>query len=350
MILDDIVGIMEVDRRNLLGVARNFPEQCEEAIRIGKEFSKNLRMKKPKSVCICGMGGSAITGDILRTWLRDYDIRVFREYNLPKYVDRDSLVFISSYSGNTEETLSMFRQALRMKYNMIVIASGGKLEKECEEAKIPLVRVPGGMLPRAAFAYLFFPLLVILRKTRFIKEGADLGRMVRNLKETRDELTPDVRTKDNPAKRIAIKLRGKIPLIYGFGKFEGVALRAKAQFNENSKVHSFSDSFPELSHHTIVGWESPKDLSKRFAVIFIRDKDEDKEMRTRTEFTEDAVKNAGGSVIEIHSIYRSDLSRILSIMYTLYFASIYLGILYRKDPSKTELLTDLKYILRHGEI
>jgi glucose/mannose-6-phosphate isomerase len=348
MILEDIIGMMEIDRRNALGVVRNFPEQCEEAIRIGKEFSKNLNLKKPRSVCVCGMGGSAITGDILRTWLKDYDIRVFRGYDLPEYVDRDSLVFVSSYSGNTEETLSMFRQAFRRKLNIIGIASGGKLEKECKEESIPLIKIPGGMQPRYAIAYLLFPLLVVLKKIRFIKEGSDLGRVIKNLKETRDELTPDVKTKDNPAKRIAVRLRGKIPLIYGFGKFEAIALRAKAQFNENSKIHSFSDNFPELSHNTVEGWESPRDLSKMFAVIFIRDKDEDKETRTRIEFTEDAVKSAGGSFIEIHSVYRSDLSRILSVMYMLNFVSVYLGILYRKDPSKTELLTDLKYILRHG--
>jgi len=348
MILDDIIGMMEVDKRNTLGVARNFPEQCEEAIRIGKEFSRELKLKKPGSVCICGMGGSAIAGDILRTWLKDQDIRVFRGHDLPDYVDKDSLVFLSSYSGNTEETLGMFRKALRRKLNIVGIASGGKLEKECGEENIPLIKIPGGMQPRYAIAYLFFPLLVVLRKTRFITEGGDLGRVVKNLKETRDELTPDVRTRDNPAKRIAIKLRGKIPLIYGFGKFEAIALRAKAQFNENSKIHSFYDSFPELSHNTIEGWESPRELSKPLAAIFIRDRDEDKEMKTRIEFTEDAVKNAGGSVIKIHSIYRSDLSRILSVMYMLNFVSIYLGILYRKDPGKTELLTDLKYILRHG--
>ncbi|NIO23021.1 MAG: bifunctional phosphoglucose/phosphomannose isomerase [Candidatus Aenigmarchaeota archaeon] len=348
MILDDIVGMMEVDRRNVLGTIRNFPEQCEEAIGIGKEFSKTLKLKKPKSVCICGMGGSAIAGDILRTWLRDHDIRVFRGHDLPGYVDKDSLVLISSYSGNTEETLSLFRQAVKRKLNMIGITSGGKLEKEFREEKTPFIKIPGGMQPRYAIAYLFFPLLVVLRKIRFIREGSDLGRVVRNLKETRDELTPDVRTKDNPAKRIAIKLRRKIPLIYGFGKFEAVALRAKAQFNENSKIHSFSDNFPELSHNAIVGWESPRNLSKMLAVIFIRDREEDREMQRRIEFTEDAVRNSGGSVIEIRSIYHSDLSRILSVMYMLNFVSIYLGILHRKDPSKTELLTDLKYILRHG--
>jgi len=348
MILDDIIGMMEVDKRNALGVVRNFPEQCEEAIRIGKEFSKNLNLKKPKSVCVCGMGGSAIAGDILRTWLKDCDIRVFRGHDLPDYVDKDSLVFVSSYSGNTEETLSMLRQALRRKCNIIGIASGGKLEKEFKEEKVPFIKIPGGMQPRYAIAYLLFPLLVVLKKIRFIKEGTDLGKVIKNLKETRDELTPDVKTKDNPAKRIAVRLRGKIPLVYGFGKFESIALRAKAQFNENSKIHSFSDNFPEISHNTVEGWESPKELSKAFAVIFIRDRDEDKEMRTRIEFTEDAVKSAGVSVIEIRSVYHSDLSRILSVMYMLNFVSIYLGILYRKDPSKTELLTDLKYILRHG--
>lgn len=350
MILDDIIGMMEVDRRNMLGVARDFPEQCEEAIRIGKEFSKTLRMKKPKSVCICGVGGSAIPGDILRTWLRDHDIRVFRTYDLPKYVDKDFLVFVISYSGNTEEPLSLFKQAVKRKCEMICIASGGTLEKECKEAGTPFIKIPGGMKPRAAIAYLFFPLLMVLRKVRFLKEGIDLGRVVRNLKELRDELTPDIKTKDNTAKRIAIRLRGKIPLIYGFGKFEAIALRAKIQFNENSKIHSFSENFPELSHNTIMGWRSPKDLSKRLSVIFMRDNEEDEDMTKRIEFTEDVVKNAGGSITEIHSAYPSDLSRILSIMYTLNFASIYLGILYRKDPTDTDLLTDQKYILREGKI
>lgn len=350
MILDDIIGMMEVDRRNMLGIARNFPEQCEEAIRIGKEFSKKLNIKRPKSVCICGMGGSAIAGDILRAWLREYDIRVFRGYDVPKYVGKDSLVFVSSYSGNTEETLSMLKQAMKRKLNVIGITSGGKLEKECKEAKIPFIKIPSRLKPRFAIAYLFFPLLLVLKKTRFIKERVNLGKVIRNLKEIRHELTPDARTRENIAKRIALRLRWKIPLIYGFGKFEGVALRAKTQFNENSKVHSFAAMLPEVNHNGIVGWEAPRELNKRLCVIFIRDKEESDEMRKRIEFTEDAVKNAGGSIIEVHSIFRSDLSRILSVMYTLDFASVYLGILHRKDPSETELITDLKYILREREI
>jgi glucose/mannose-6-phosphate isomerase len=350
MILDDIVGMMEVDRRNMLGVARNFPEQCEEAIRIGEEFSKGLKLKKPLSVCVCGMGGSAISGDILRTWLMDHDIRVFRSSDLPGYVGADSLVFVVSYSGNTEETFAAFRQAVRRKCKIIGITSGGKLEKECREEKIPFIKIPGGMRPRAAIAYLLFPMIVVLKKIRFIREEADLERAIKNLKEIRDELTPDVKTGENTSKRIAVKLRGKIPLVYGSGKFEGVALRAKAQFNENSKTHSFSEILPEMNHNGIMGWEAPRDLTDRLAVIMIRDKGESEDMRKRIEFTEDVVKNAGGSVTEIHSIFRSDLSRILSVMYTLDFASIYLGILHRKDPSDTGLITDLKYILRHGEI
>ena len=350
MILDDVVGMLEVDRRNMLGSLRDFPEQCGEAIRIGKEFSKKLGMKKPKGVCVCGMGGSAIAGDILRAWLRDYDIRVFRTCDLPKYVDRDFLVFVISYSGNTEETLSLFRQAVKRKCKIICITSNGTLEKECKEAGIPLIKIPRGMRPRAAIAYLFFPVLIVLKKLRFIRERIDFREVIQNLRELRDELTPDVRTKDNIAKRIAIRLRGKIPLVYGFGKFEGIALRAKTQFNENSKVHSFSEVLPEVNHNGIMGWEAPGELTKRMAVIFIRDREEGEEMAKRIEFTEDVVKNAGGSVIEVHSVYPSELSRILSVMYTLDFASVYLGILYRKDPSDTGLITDLKYILRHGKI
>ena len=346
MILDDIIGRMEIDRRNMLVTARSFPEQCEEAIKIGREFSKKLRMKKPKRVFVCGMGGSAIAGDILRTWLKNSDINVIRSYDIPGYISKEDLVFVSSYSGNTEETLSMFGQAVRKKYKLIVISSGGKLERKCKEAKIPLIRVPAGMQPRAAIAYLFFPMVVVLKKLRFFRERADLKKVVENLREVRNEISPEVRTRENMAKRIAIRLRGKIPLIYGFGRFEGVALRTKAQFNENSKAHSFCETLPEMNHNAIMGWKASRELNKKLAVIFIRDKEESEEMTKRVEFTEDVVKNAGGSVIEIHSIYKSTLSRILSVMYTLDFASIYLAILHRKDPSDTELITDLKFILR----
>ena len=187
MILDELKQIERLDISKVVKEIENFPEQCEKAIEIGMEFAKGFKIKKPQRVFLSGMGGSGVAGDMLASLFPDKDIRVFKGYELPKYVKRGDLVFSLSYSGNTEETLSIFRDAFSRKCMIVSITSGGELEKQCVKHSLPYVKIPKGMKPRFAFGYIFFPVLAILEKTGFLgKQNMEL--VIKNLKETREEI------------------------------------------------------------------------------------------------------------------------------------------------------------------
>ncbi len=345
MILDDPKEIGRIDISKVIRIAEKFPEQCEEAMEIGKKFAKKLEIKKPGRVFVCGMGGSGIAGDMLAGMFPGSDIRVSKGYELPGHVGSKDLLFVVSYSGNTEETLGIFREAMSSGCGIIAVTSGGELERECVKHSIEYVKIPKGLKPRFSLGYLLFPVIVILEKIRFVrKQKLDL--VVRNLRETRDEIGIKTPVNENPAKRIAMKILDSVPVVQGFGIYEPVAGRARTQFNENSKVPSFSEVYPELNHNSILGWEGGGYLARNFSVILIRDEKESERIRKRIDFTKKLLRKSAKSVIEIWSFYPYGLSRMLSAMYILDFVSVYLGILRNKDPGDDSLLLKLKTVLK----
>ncbi|MEE9323646.1 MAG: bifunctional phosphoglucose/phosphomannose isomerase [Candidatus Aenigmarchaeota archaeon] len=348
MILDDPKEIERIDISKVVKVMDKFPEQCEEGIEIGRKFVKKLEREKPGRVCVCGMGGSGIAGDILAGAFPDRDIRVFKGYELPKYIGKGDLVFAVSYSGNTEETLSVFREAERRGYEIIAVTSGGELERECVKHSIDYVKIPKGIKPRFSLGYLLFPIIVILEKIKFLKKQK-LDLVVKNLRETREEIWTETPAKDNPAKRIAMKLVDSVPVVQGFGIYEPIAYRTRTQFNENSKIPSFSENFPELDHNSILGWEGGGYLTRNFSVILIRDDKEGGKIWERIEFTKKLLRKSVKYVVEVWSLYPHELSRMLSTMYVLDFVTVYLGLLRNKDPGDDSLLLKLKTILKKGE-
>lgn len=345
MILDERKEISRLDVSKVTEVLEKFPEQCEEAIRIGRKFSKGLRKGRPSRVFLCGMGGSGIVGDILAGAFPDRDIMPLKDYGIPGYVGKGDLLFAVSYSGNTEETLSAFKEAVGRECKIIAITSGGELERECAKLSIPCVKIPGGIKPRFSIGYLLFPAIVILEKLKFIGEQ-NLDLVLKNLRETRDEIGLNIPLEKNPAKKMATELLDTIPVVQGFGKYGPIAYRSRTQFNENSKVPSFSESFPELNHNSILGWDGGGGLSGNFSALLIRSEDESAQLRKRIEFTKKILKKRARSVIELWSDYPYELSRILSTMYVLDFVTVYLGLLRGKDPGEDSLLLKLKTILK----
>ncbi len=347
MILDDAKEIERLDLSKVVASLERFPEQCEEAIQLGRKFAKKLEAPRPERVFICGMGGSGIAGDIVSGIFPERDIRVFKDYGLPGYVSSRDLVFVVSYSGDTEETLSSFREALKRGSRLIAITSGGELENECAKRGVACVQIPKGMKPRFAIGYLVLPIIIALEKMKFV-EKQNLELVVKNLKETRDEIRVGTPAQDNPAKRIAMKLADSVPVIHGFGIYESVVYRTRTQFNENSKVIALSETYPELNHNSIIGWDGGGP-TKNFSVIIIRDNSESERIRKRIEFTKELLKKAARSVIEVWSVYPYGLSRVLSTMYVLDFASIYLGLLRGRDPGDDSIIAKLKTILKEQQ-
>lgn len=356
-LLDNSDKIKTIDREKMFDIQEKFPENCEDAIRKAKALiiprkvmiSERISIvyRKPEKIIVAGMGGSAIGGNILKDWLREtapIPIEVCRDYHLPAYADEKTLVLVSSYSGNTEETVSALLEAVEKRCMIIAASSNGVIQEFSLKMGLPFIKLPAGYPPRSAIPYLFFPLAVSLKKMEVLKEfDEDVEETLTVLRQIREEVKTDTPTLKNVAKRIAMDVEGSIPAIYGFGIYEGVALRIKSQFNENAKSPGIVASFPELNHNETVGWTEREDLTKKITVILLRDKDEPSEIKTRIEVTRSLVFNGKArKVIEIQSRGRSKLAKIFSTIYIGDYASIYLAILYNTDPTPVKIIDELK--------
>ena len=348
-VLDDLKYCSAADPGGMLTAVEGFCDQWEEATGIGMDFEPP-KLSGIESVAILGMGGSAIAGDFLRAYLQDdcpIPIVVVRGYDLPKWVGKSTLVIASSYSGNTEETLTSTGEALRRGCPVIGITTGGKLEKIHEEsgvAPVPLIKIPPGFSPRAVIGYSFVPLLVMLGKLGFASDQkAVLEEAHQVLKGTCAAYGRSKKTGNNPAKDLAHRLFGRFPIVYcGGGVFEAVSYRWRCQFNENSKRLAGSHVVPEMNHNEIVGWEGPRHLTTSSVVIYLCDESNRREVNARFEFMQPLIEKGGGRVVEFRGEGKSVLSRIFSMVNLGDFVSVYLALLEGVDPTPVYAIDTIK--------
>jgi glucose/mannose-6-phosphate isomerase len=322
-----------------VNAAKHYREAAKTAEKILLSYSK------PENIIVAGMGGSGIGGELLKDWARDkatVPIEVSRGYSLPAYANKNSLVLIVSYSGETEESLSAFLDAAKRNCMIHCISSGGSLLEFAEKLNVPYLRVPSGMPPRAALPYLFTPLLKSLEKMKIVSSvSEDFSEATKILERISGENAPEKPTRANFSKTLALGIDDTVPVVYGFGIYRSVAQRFKQQFNENSKIPSKWEFFPELNHNEIVGWEKAGDLAKHFSAIFIRDKSESNEIRSRIETTK-ALMNPDSKLFEVWSQGKCALAKMLSTICIGDFASVYLAVLRKVDPTPVKTIALLK--------
>lgn len=344
--LDDVAGTKEIDTGNMLQVVESFAEQLRTAAALAEQVPLGLN-RAIEAIAVLGMGGSGISADFAREAIAGDSPLPFtcvKEYGLPASIEKNTLVFAVSYSGETEETLETYREATRRGCPVVAVTTGGTLEAESHEAGRPVVKIPAGLQPRAALGYLTIPILVVLGRLGLItKPTYDIAEALDVVARVTGDWCRNVPAKANQAKHLAMELFDLVPVIYGsVGITEVAALRWKSQFNENSKAPSFWNVLPELNHNETVGWLNLKDVSKRFALILLRDKDEHPRVSKRFEVTKELVGDYFAKVIEIETWGESRLARILSIILLGDFTSVYLALLYGTDPSPVERIQILK--------
>lgn len=346
----------KIETMNSVKFWRDFPEQCEDALRrVEKlEIPKRLQISselvldygKPSEVLVVGVGGSAIGGDILKDWTSeklDVPLEVCRNYHLPHYAGIESLVIAVSYSGNTEETLSSFIDAVRRGCKVVAVTSGGVLGELCRKFRIPMVELPNGMVPRSAIGYLFFPLVMILEKFNLIGDvKEEIRETMTILREVRDEILPEISITENRSKQLAAALSGSIPVIYGDRYSRAIAYRSRTQMNENSKLLAVSGFLSEIDHNDVLGWEAPEEYTRKFSVVLLRTADNIEELRYRAEITRDLIAEKAKRLIEVFPKGESNLAKMLSVMYVVDVASLYLAIMSDVDPWSMRSITTLK--------
>lgn len=250
--LDDVVGMRSMDPTDLQGQLFAFPDQLEWSS--GVKFPK---IEGARNVVICGVGGSAIAGDVLFDLVvptMSVPLSVSRDVTLPGFAGKDTLAIVVSYSGNTAESLDQYEDAMHRGCRIAAITSGGRLEQLAMANSQPLIKVPAGNQPRASMGYLLGALALTVQKAGFGKVHDDLLTAAPALRSYLHSVSPETPSSTNQAKRLAKAMRGSVPAIYAPRPVRSVALRWQGQFNENAKMVSFSGEIPEMDHNQLVGW------------------------------------------------------------------------------------------------
>ena len=341
-------SIRKIDRSSVLDTLMDFPGHCQAACEIAGKAQILFDRRDFNQIVFAGVGGSAIGADLVRAYLYfdcTLPIQVFRDYEMPACVDSHSLVFIVSYSGNTEETLSAYRIARQRGASIISVSSGGTLQSLSRQDETTFIQVPAGLPPRSALGYLGVTPLCLLSRLGVIKDVfPEVRSAIAVLCELRDKnLNPRIGQKENAAKVLADKLKGKVAVVCSSSvHFDVAAIRLRCQLNENSKALAFTAFIPEATHNEIVGWQNPAKALGQFCVVLLRDNKMHPRVAKRMDIFADIIRQQGAGVIEVWSRGEGLLSRILSLIYIGDFASLYLSVLYGVDPGPVDRITFLK--------
>ena len=347
-LLDDQEKMKGLDPLGMYDKIYHFPEQIEQAMQIGKGIKiDKKKFAGIKNIVVAGMGGSAIGGDLVRSYLQGtakIPFYICRHYRLPAFVGNKSLVIISSYSGNTEETLSAMNEAIKRKAKIACITSGGKVAEIALKKKYPLVELPKGYPPRAALGFSFVPLIFLLVKLDLSsKVDGDIQELILGLKAYRDRYAMKIETEKNPAKSLAQRLHKKIPIIYSGPELtDAIGTRWKGQICENAKCLAFNNLFAEFNHNELVGWNVIEPYRDRLIVIYLRDNDDHDRIKRRMEIVRQIIERTEVEVVDIYSHGDFIMGRIFSLIQLGDFMSFYLAVLNNVDPTPVKVIDFLK--------
>jgi glucose/mannose-6-phosphate isomerase len=314
-----------------------FPQNMTDALEIARNSSFKQPSREIRNVVICGMGGSGIGGKIVSQWVQDeltIPVYILNDYTLPAFVNENSLVIGSSYSGNTEETLEGIFESHQRNAHIIGITSGGALKTFCSENGYDVVLVPGGNPPRTQLAFSAIQLINILVQLGLV--SASRLDEISNSKNLLDIHQNEIHA---AAKDLAVFLQGKVGIIYSDPHYEGVAVRARQQFNENSKLLCWHHVIPEMNHNELVGWGGGDD---RFSVVFLNTGDLYAKNQKRYDITKDVISKTGASITEVSSKGNSRIERSFYLIHLVDWASLYLSELNKVDPMDISVIDFLK--------
>lgn len=348
--LDTQETIKEIDKENMFEALSKFPEQIKESQKIVDE-SDLTSIYKIDNIIISGMGASAISGDIVQALYREkLDIPIFvnRDYTLPKWANKNTLLISQSYSGNTEETLHTFKHGYQKRCHIISITSGGKLEEYSTKREIPVIKIPSGNQPRASTGYILFSSLYAMKKIGLIQNEIqpEIDETIKTVSELKEQIKKETPENQNIAKQHAKKIQKTFPQVYGWGIYTPIAKRWCTQLNENSKLICRYDEVSECNHNDIVGWSMNPDISKKATCILMRDEElESIYMTKRLNFMKKLYNDVASQVIEIKPNGKKNLTKMMTMMYLGDYISCYLAILRKIDPSPVDAISELKKVL-----
>ncbi len=336
--------INRIDKSGLFTEYENWTNQAKNAIEIEPNLPKN---QKFDNILFVGMGGSATSGDIIQSWLRDelkMPFEVLKDYKLPAYVGKTTLVIGASISGETQETISACIDAKTKRNATVVsISAGGKLQKISEKNNIPHTKVKMALVPRASLLYALLPSITLLKNLNLIespkKEYSDI---IRLLDRQGRAINKNIPLETNSAKKFAKEVfeMASPPTIYSSQTLYAPGYRFKASLNENSKIRAQHILLPELCHNEIQSWGKNKD--NKITSIVLRDDNESQEQKARFESLNTLLIKMNIKPLEVHTEGKTQLGKIINLIYLLDYISLYLAILKGIDPTPTPHIDEVK--------
>jgi glucose/mannose-6-phosphate isomerase len=339
-------AIEAADPQGMLGDVLAQPLQLGDALWRAQSAGIGKR-DRPGGLVVCGMGGSAIGGDLAAAALGDRATRpitTVRGYALESWTGPDSLVLCASYSGDTEETLACFEAAGAAGAGRVALTTGGKLAESARAEKVPVIGVPAGMQPRAAVLYMIVATLecaALCGAAPGLHSEIDTATAL--LEKLVEEWGPDS-ADDSQAKAVARALQGTLPVVHGAGPTVASARRWRTQLNENADAAAFWSELPEANHNEICGWDRGRDLAP-LSAVFLADPDQHPHVHRRIELTAAQVERAGAPVVRVEACGESRLERVLSFVLLGDLVSVYLAVLEGVDPTPVEPIERFKAAL-----
>lgn len=328
------LGVIKITMDKLIA---EFPDNILKALEIASKSSLVQPKNELRNIVVCGMGGSGIGGKIIGQWFSD-QLRIpftsIQDYKLPAFVDKHSLVIASSYSGNTEETLAAVQKALEVKAHIVAICSGGKLFDLSKRENFDAIVVPGGKPPRAALAYSLVQLVNILIQLKLVNKES-----MNDFKISADYLEKNSVAIKKEAKEIANFIGEGTPIFYSSSDFEGIAIRARQQLNENAKTLCWHHTIPEMNHNELVGWSGG---TPNLRPIFIQNKSIHARNLFRFNVSKDVMKEKCNGVYTFSTIGDTKIQESLYAIHLLDWASWYLSQLKKEDPMAIPVIDYLK--------
>jgi len=339
-ILDDPRAMALQDPQGMLEAIYGLPQQCRQAWQEAQTW--DLPPWGPiDKIVVLGMGGSAIAADYVATLPLHGPLLTVRGYEMPTWLDHTTLVVASSYSGQTEETLSAFRQALLAPVAKAVITTDGQLLDMARQHGVPAFLVKFRGQPRAALGYSLMPLLALASKVGMIAHiHEQVEEAISLMEEEAKALGPEVA--ESPAKALARRLKGRLVVVYGAQHLAPVARRFKTQVNENAKAWAFYEELPEADHNAVVAFARPEEVARRTCAVFLRSSGLHPRVLLRYEFTQRALEEAGVECRTVDVPGTGPLAQLLAATLFADYTSFYLALLNGVDPTPVPEIERLK--------
>lgn len=344
-LLDEPSALRSLDPQRMLEILRGFPEQIVESLASTRSF----QWTPPpgvRRILACGMGGSAIGADLAFAFLgprMSIPFSIVRDYNLPGGAGPETLVFVCSYSGNTGEALACWSEAMQRNCPVVAISSGGDLSEEANRLDVPLASLPAGLPPRTAYMH---PCLLILRCLQDLGIGSGslkaIERAIPSFQTGIERSSPETPLQDNPAKRLAVALQHRIPMVYSSERLGSTGKRWADQFCENSKQLAFACPLPEAVHNQIAGWKHPAPQIGAFQPLILRDREDDARLQSQMDALAQGFSDLGIAAIDCWTEGDGWEERLWSLILLGDYCSVYLGLLNREDPVEIAAIDRLK--------